>query len=931
MGRSTGGVDTEKEYRATVNLPRTDFPMRGDLPHREPEIHKFWDEIDLYQKSLDKPAPKGRYILHDGPPYSNGDVHVGNAMQNKLPKDFITKYRSMRGYYAPYIPGWDNHGLPIENNVAAEFRKAGKTASRLEIRQRCREYAAHWVDVQRKQYQRLGIRGDWDNPYLTMAHDFEAAEVKVFADLALGGYIYRGLRPIYWCMYDETALADAEIEYEMHTSPSIYVRFGLKHDPETIFGEHPIENCYAVIWTTTPWTIPANLALAAHPDFEYVVVETGGDRYIVAKELLYKTLEAVGASEHRIIKTVNGRKLDGLVFQHPLYERESPVVFAEYVTTEEGTGIVHTAPGHGREDFATGQAYSLDVLNPVDSKGYFTEEAGQFAGLHILKQGNSAVVDVLRESGALMAETAVEHSYPHCWRCHNPVVFRTTVQWFLNMEHNDLRGRILNALNHVDWVPAESINRMRALMEGAPDWCLSRQRSWGIGIPAFFCNSCHDKIMNEESLGSVVRLVEEQGSDAWFEVPAEKILPAGFKCPNCGGTSFTKEQDILDVWFDSGSTWHAVVEARPELDYPADLYYEGYDQFKAWFGKSLIVSMAVKDQAPYKQVAAHGFVVDALGRAMHKSRGNVVKTTDVTAKFGADIIRLAAASFDVFSDAKLSDEVLQRSTDAYRRIRNTFRFLLSNLYDFDPCRDAVEHARMLEIDRWILHRLQDLVREVTSAFDSFEFHRVFHLTHNFCAVDLSSLYLDILKDRLYASAARSPERRSAQTAMYELLSVLVRLLAPVISHTTEEVWRYIPGRKPAESVLLADFPEVNESYIDEPLAERWQRLIEVRDEVYRHIEQARQSGVIGKPLESKVTVEAPAETYKFLRSFEADLPSVFIVSQVELRETAGAMKITIAPPEGQKCERCWLVLTTVGGVPEHPNLCERCAAVVVAE
>lgn len=931
MGRSTGGVDTKKEYRATVNLPRTDFPMRGDLPHKEPDIHKFWEEIDLYKKSLEKPSPRGRYTLHDGPPYSNGDVHVGNAMQNKLPKDFITRYRTMQGYCAPYIPGWDNHGLPIENNVAAEFRKAGKTPTRLEIRQKCREYASHWVNVQREQYKRLGIRGDWDNPYLTMAHDFEAAEVKVFADLALGGYIYRGLRPIYWCVYDETALADAEIEYEMHTSPSIHVRFSLKHDPEAVFGEHPQENCYSIIWTTTPWTIPANVATAAHPDVEYVVVEVGDDRYLIAKGLLEKVLEAIEAPKHKIIKTVQGRKLDGVVFKHPLYERESPVVFADYVTMDEGTGLVHTAPGHGREDFLTSQEYNLEVLNPVDDRGYFTEEAGQFAGLHILKQGNPAVVNALREVGSLLAESAVEHSYPHCWRCHNPVAFRTTVQWFLNMEHKDLRKRILKALNEVDWLPGDSIIRMRALMESAPDWCLSRQRSWGVGIPVFYCDACGVEIMTEESLDSVVKLVEDKGSDSWFDVPAEEILPEGFKCPGCGGTAFTKEEDILDVWFDSGSTWHAVVEARPELDFPADLYYEGYDQFKAWFGKSLIVSMAVKDQAPYKQVAAHGFVVDALGRAMHKSRGNVVKTTDVTSKFGADIVRLAAASFDVFGDARLSDEVLQRSTDAYRRIRNTFRFLLSNLYDFNPERDRVDYKRMIEIDRWILHRLQQLVREVTASYDSLEFHRVFHLTHNFCAVDLSALYLDILKDRLYASAASSRERRSAQTAMFELMSVLVRLLAPIISHTTEEIWRYIPGKKPVDSVHLTDFPGIVSQYVDEPLAERWQRLLEVREEVYRHIEQARQSGVIGKPLESKVTLEAPAELYKFLKNYERDLPPIFIVSQVELQETPGPFEVTVSPPEGRKCERCWLVLTTIGGVPEHPTLCERCAAAIVAE
>jgi len=551
--------------------------------------------------------------------------------------------------------------------------------------------------------------------------------------------------------------------------------------------------------------------------------------------------------------------------------------------------------------------------------------------MHILKQGNSAVIGALRERGALLSESAVEHSYPHCWRCHNPVIFRTTVQWFLNLEHNDLRQRVLRALGEVDWVPAESINRMRALMEGAPDWCLSRQRSWGVGIPVFYCESCNEEIITRESLDAVIRLVENEGSDAWFVRPAEEILPEGFACPKCQGTKFRKEQDILDVWFDSGSTWRAVMQSRPELGFPADLYYEGYDQFKAWFGKSLIVSMAAEGRAPYKKVAAHGMVVDALGRKMTKSLGNVTKTADVTAKFGADVIRLAAASFDVFADARLSDEMLQRSADAYRKIRNTFRYLISNLYDFDPARHRVDYENLFEIDRWILHRLQELVRETISSYDSFEFHRAFHLAHNFCTVDVSALYLDILKDRLYSSAAGSHERRAAQTTIYELLYTLVRLLAPVLSHTAEEVWRYVPGDKPAESVQLADFPEVIERYVDEGLAERWERLLDIRSEVYRHIEQARQTGVIGKPLESKVIIEAPAELYRFLRDYEADLPSILIVSQVDLRETAGPLAITVTPPEGQKCERCWLVLTTVGGIPEHPTLCERCAAVVTAQ
>ncbi|MDO8682293.1 MAG: isoleucine--tRNA ligase [Armatimonadota bacterium] len=916
------------DYSKTVNLPKTEFPMKANLPQREPDIQSFWEEIDLYRKSLEKPAPRGKFLLHDGPPYSNGDIHVGNAMQNKLPKDFITRYMSMRGYRAPFVPGWDNHGLPIENNVAAEFRKAHKQPTRIELRKRCREYAGSWVDKQRSQYRRLGIRGDWENPYLTMATDYEAAEILVFADLALNGYIYRGLRPIHWCVYDETALAEAEIEYESHSSHSIYVRFGLVSDPKGVFIG--ASDAYAMIWTTTPWTIPANVALAVHPEYEYALVKFNGATYLIAAELREAVLQAIDVTEFETIKTVKGTELEGLVFKHPLFDRESPIVFASYVTLEDGAGIVHTAPGHGREDFQTGQKFKLPIINPVNEKGVFTDEAGQFAGLRVLKEGNDAVVEALRATGALLASGFVTHSYPHCWRCHQPVIFRTTVQWFLNMEHNDLRKRILDVINSVNWLPADGLNRIRSLMESAPDWCLSRQRSWGVGIPVFYCQKCDKEVITRESFDAAHKAVAEGGSDAWFEKSAEEILPKGFKCPHCGGEEFAKENDVLDVWFDSGSSWRAVCAAREELGLPADLYYEGYDQYKAWFGKSLIVSMAITGKPPFKTVTAHGFVVDALGRAMHKSRGNVVKTTDVIAKCGADVVRLTACSFDVFSDAKLSDEALDRASDAYRRIRNTFRFLLGNLYDFDPERDSVPYVDMLEMDRWILSRLQTLVSQVNDGYDKYEFHRVFHGAHNFCTVELSSLYLDILKDRLYASAPQALERRSAQTAMYELLSALVRLLAPVLSHTAEEVWKYMPGANRPASVHLADFPEVNMSLVDAKLEAKWQELQEVRDEVYRVLEQARQEGVVGKPLESRVEINAPEARYNLLKQYEDQLPALLIVSQVALekRDEGSELQVKVMQPQGDKCRRCWLVLETVGKSEEHPELCDRCVSVV---
>lgn len=917
------------DYSKTVNLPKTDFPMRANLDQREPEIEKFWEEIGLYQKTQEKPAPRGKFILHDGPPYSNGDIHVGNAMQNKLPKDFLIKFKTMSGFQSPYVPGWDNHGMPIENNVSAEFRKAGKKPEKLALRKRCREYAQEWVDIQRGQYKRLGIGGDWENPYLTMSKSFEGMTVQVFAELAQKGYIYRGLRPIHWCTHCETALAEAEIEYADHTSHSIYVRFPLKSDPNGLFAGKDAENSFAVIWTTTPWTIPANLAVAVHPDFEYAVVDFGQDRYILAAELLEHVVATIGIDGYSIVKKVKGKELEGLVFQHPIYERESPVVFADYVTLTEGTGIVHTAPGHGREDFMTGQANGLDVLCPVDERGHFTAEACQFEGLSI-KEGNSAVIEVLKERGALMAENPIEHSYPHCWRCHHPVIFRATVQWFLNMNHDDLKARELEMIQNVEWMPADSYNRIKMTMESAPDWCLSRQRAWGVGIPVFYCASCKSEIMTDESFDAAVKLVYAEGSDAWFEVPAEEILPKGFKCPKCGAEKFTKETDVLDVWFDSGSTCRAVLEARPELTFPADLYLEGYDQFRGWFGKSLNIGMATKGEPPYKKVAAHGFVVDAQGHAMHKSKGNVIKTTDVVKKHGADVIRLTASSFNLFADARLSDEVLQRATDAYRRLRNTFRFILGNIDGFDPATDMVAKENMLEIDRWVLHQLQNVVREVAAGYENLEYHRVFHTAHNFAAVDLSSLYLDIIKDRLYASAPNSLKRRSAQTALYEILMTMVKALAPILAHTSEEVWKYVPGDNRAVSVHLADFPEVKDEFIDEALAAKWQCIFEVRDEVYRTIEQARQDGTIGKPLESRVTISAPEELYDFLKGYENELPSIMIVSQVVLEKLADGetLKASVQAPEGEKCERCWLVLESVGSNSDHPKLCSRCSEVV---
>ncbi|MCL6520685.1 MAG: isoleucine--tRNA ligase [Armatimonadetes bacterium] len=914
------------DYSETLNLPRTDFPMRANLPKLEPEIRQFWEKCDIYKKSLEKPAHKGEFILHDGPPYSNGHIHMGHAL-NKILKDIVIKYKTMAGYRCPFVPGWDNHGMPIEAEVFKEFKKRGKKPERLEIRQRCREYASEWVNIQREEFIQLGVRADWKNPYLTMSTEYEATIVKVFAELALGGYIYRDLKPIYWCTNCETALAEAEIEYRMHVSPSIYVRFPLKSDANGIFSNLPVDHCFALIWTTTPWTIPANVALAVHPNYSYVIVRVGEDYYLLCENLLERVSATIGFQDYQIISIAKGTELEGTVFAHPIFDRDSIVVLADYVKLTEGTGIVHIAPGHGREDFDTGREYGLPVLNPVDDAGRFTEEAGIFAGLTI-EEGNRKIIEELEQRGQLLAHSEVEHSYPHCWRCHKPVIFRTTVQWFLNLEHNNLRNKIIDSIETIKWFPAESINRITAMIENSPDWCISRQRAWGVGIPVFYCASCGKEIMTQESLNAVYELVKANGSDAWFTKEPSEILPDDFCCPNCGGMSFNKETDILDVWFDSGSSCRAVLETRPELHYPADMYLEGSDQHRGWFNKSLVIGISTKGISPFRECVTNGWMLDEHGRTMHKSLGNVIAPGEITSQNGADVLRLWVSSTNYFEDVRLGKEILKRVSDEYRRIRNTFRFLLANLYDFNPASDKVADSELLEIDRWALYRLQCLIREVTGAYESYEFHRVYHSVRNFAAVDLSSFYLDVLKDRLYTSSPKSVERRSAQTAFYTILSSMVRIMAPILSHTAEEVWKFMPGEKEI-SVLLEEFPMVNERYVNEDLARRWEKLLNIRDQVFKAIEEARTAGVIVKPLEAAVNLAAPPELYDFLVDYVEQLPSIFIVSQVKVEQSKDKkLEIQVSPAPGKKCERCWLVVPGVGEHPIHPTLCARCAEVV---
>jgi isoleucyl-tRNA synthetase len=922
-------------YRDTLNLPKEEhtIPMRANLPEQEPRWQAFWREIDLYAQLLAKPAPNGDFILHDGPPYSNGDIHMGHAL-NKVLKDIIVRSYAMRGYRTPYVPGWDNHGMPIENAVSQQFLKQGKTPSKVELRQACREYALHYVQVQREQFKRLGLVGDWEHPYLTMNYAFEAGLVRIFGELVQRGYIYRDLRPTLWCPVCQTALAEAEIEYGPKVSDSIYVRFPVITSPLPELQGGADGHAYILIWTTTPWTIPANLALAVHPDLEYAIVQVGQDRYVLGRALVERVMETLGIREYTLLRTVHGRELVGTVARHPLFERESPIVLADYVEAEEGTGVVHTAPGHGAEDFHTGKQYGLPILCPVDERGVFTQEADEFAGLRIEPEGNRAVIERLKAVGHLLHYAPYEHKYPYCWRCDSPLLFRTTVQWFMSIDHNGHRQRALQAIEGVRWVPPESKARITAMVENRPDWCLSRQRAWGVGIPAFYCEECNEPLLQPDLIERVASFIEREGSDVWFEKPADYFLPEGTSCPHCGGTRFRKETDVLDVWFDSGSTHRIVLETRPGLRWPADLYIEGSDQHRGWFNSSLMVAIGTKDAAPYRTVITHGFVLDGEGRKMSKSEGNVVDPMEVVGQLGADVLRLWVASTEYFEDVRLSNEILKFVADAYRQIRNTLRFILGNLADFDPTRDRVPYEQLPELDRWMLARLQEYLRYCLNAYDRFEYHLFYHETRRFCNVELSAFYLDVLKDRLYASAPTDPTRRAAQTVLYELATTLTRLLAPILVHTMEEVWQQLPAPDKPVSVHLADLPTVREEWLDKSLLERWERILELREEVHRAVEAAKNEKRIPNPQSARVRLFVGGELYTLLTAYPTDptpdnlLARVFGVSQAEVHPSESGLHIEVDSAPGTKCARCWLVLPDVGTHPDYPDLCARCIRVV---
>lgn len=938
------GEQPKQDYKATLNLPKTDFPMKAGLPQREPETLKHWGDIDLYALIREQSKGKQKFILHDGPPYANGNIHVGTAM-NKILKDIIVKYKTMAGFDSPYVPGWDCHGQPIEHNVEKQLGDKVKTISKPEFRKLCQDYALSFVDKQRNQFMRLGVVGDWFDPYLTLRHEYEAANVQIFGELYKSGLVYKRRKPIHWCIEDQTALAEAEIEYKEETSPSIYVKFPLK----SAFG--PIESFsepkFVVIWTTTPWTLPANVAVAVHPDAVYVAVKTKGEILIFAEARLDEVASEVGISDYEVVARFKGSEMEFLKCKHPLYpEKESVVVLADYVGLDTGTGAVHTAPGHGQEDYLTGLKYDLPAPMPVDATGHFTKEAGQFAGMFIY-DANKEILKFLKDKELLAYATEITHAYPCCWRCKNPVIFRATEQWFVSMETNNLRGEALKAINSVTWIPDWSVRRITGMVESRPDWCISRQRAWGVPIPVFYCGDCQDEVVDDTTIGAVIDLFMAEGADAWFSRSAEEILPKGFACPKCGGKTLNKETDILDVWFESGVSHEAVLKTRDELKWPADIYVEGSDQHRGWFQSSLMTSVGVYDRAPYDAVLTHGFVVDGEGRKMSKSLGNVVDPLDVIAKSGADILRLWVASSDYSVDVAISPDILKHVGEAYRRIRNTFRFLLGNLYDFKPGTDTVSYDELLELDKWALHEMTTLLKAVSANYEGYRFHMVYHTVYNFFTNELSSLYLDILKDRLYASAPNSVERKAAQTVLFEMLLTFTKMLAPVLAFTCEETWNYVPAEARAEqSVHLSSWPTPNESYINPELDGYWNRILKIRGEVAKALEQARSDKMIGNALEAKVDLYIEEATREFLGRYITShygdaLAQIMIVSDVSLHsyaeapgdafksDTVESLAVKVSPATGIKCERCWRYEDTVGESLEHPSLCSRCASVMV--
>ena len=927
------------EYKETLNLPKTTLEMRANATKKEPETQKFWEEHEIYEKNIAQRDKANKFILHDGPPYlSSEKIHVGTAL-NKILKDILIKYKSMSGFYAPYVPGYDGHGLPIENKVVKNIKGGREAVTPAELRAKCREFAWNSLKGQESEFKRLGVWGDWEHPYLTINPEFEAEQVRVFGDMYKKGYIEKGLKPVYWCASCETALAEAEVEYADHTSTSIYVRFKFDEEATEKIGklvDLPNKNVYAVIWTTTPWTIPSNMAISMHPRFDYTFFTYKNDVYVIAQGLLASFLEGVNWEEKdiNVIGSVKGADLELLNTNHPLYNRKSPIILGEHVTLDAGTGAVHTAPGHGLEDYEVGCRYNIEVFSPLDSKGVWTEIVGDkdLEGIPYYK-GGKIVIEKLQNCGALLAAADINHSYPHCWRCKNPVIYRATPQWFVKVDK--FRDATLEAIKGVKWIPASGEARISNMVQGRTDWCISRQRAWGVPIPVFYCEECGEPIVTDETIENVAKMFEKESSDAWVKYSAEELLPKDFVCPHCGKKHFRKEKDIMDVWFDSGVTWRAVVEKRSEQlgHTPVEMYLEGSDQHRGWFQSSLLTSMAVQGKAPYKSVLTHGFVFGEDGRKMSKSLGNYIRPDDIIKNYGADILRLWAASVDYRNDTKIGDNIIKQLAEIFKKTRNTARFLLGNIFDFDPTQDYVKYEDLKPIDKFALHKLNKVVEEVTVAFDNYEFYKYFQCLQNFAAVDLSSFYLDIVKDRLYTAGKKSVSRRACQTVLYETLQVLVRILTPVMPHQAEDIWQNTPEmqRGGLESILLADWVKLNKEWDNAQLEEDFTKILKTREVVTRAIEPLRAEKKVGSSLE--VAVYVKSDDSEILKANAKDLADIFITSQAYVAEVAPAevlneytengITVWVTKAEGEKCERCWK-FRKLGEHAGHETICSDC-------
>lgn len=924
----------QRDYNQTLNLPSTEFPMRAGLPVREPEALSKWQESDLYHEIMKRNEGKPLYVLHDGPPYANGIIHLGTAL-NKSLKDFVVRYKNMTGFKAPFVPGYDTHGLPTELKARkAAGMKSGEMISPLELRKMCREFAINFAEEQRKQFERLGVLGEWADPYLTLKNEYVAKQVEVFGEMAEKGYIYKGLKPVYWCPECQTALAEAEIEYAEDPCYSIYVKFPVKEDKGllTAMGAD-LAKTYFVIWTTTTWTLPANLAICVGPEYEYSVVKCGDENYIMASELFKGALEAAEISEYEVIGTIKGRDLEYMVATHPFMNRDSLIIVGDHVTLESGTGCVHTAPGHGVDDFEVCRRYKeIGMTVPVDNKGMMTEEAGPFAGI-TTNEANKKIAMWLEENGYLFALKKIIHQYPHCWRCKNPILFRATEQWFCSI--SDFAQQAVEEIGKVRWVPEWGENRISGMVMDRSDWCISRQRTWGVPIPIFYCKECGKEYISKESIAKVAEIFREKGADAWYELDAKDLMPENAVC-SCGHTEFKKETDIMDVWFDSGVSHAAVLDTRDYLRSPADLYLEGADQYRGWFQSSLLTNVATKGVAPYKTVVTHGWVVDGEGKKMSKSIGNVIIPDDVVKQYGADILRLWVASSDYHADIRVSNDILKQLSEAYRKIRNTARFILGCISDFNPDTDSTDDSAFTEIDRFALARLNELVRTCRKAYDNFEYHLVYHAIHNFCVLDMSNFYLDVLKDRLYVENKNSVTRRAAQTVIYRILDTLTLLVTPILAFTSDEIWQFMPhsADRDARNVMFNDMPEATDN-VDSELLARWEKIHAVRDDVKKALELARAQKVIGASLDASVTIFADGETYEFLSSIGDILPGVLIVSDLAINKGGeGEFKgeqdftVTVKHAEGKKCARCWAYSNTVGTVSGSEDICERCARVL---